>query len=356
MIRRLMSSLLLTASLAVSAGPVARWVARTHDFGAFAEDDGPVTTSFTLVNDGDAPLVILSGRATCGCTKPDYPTHSIAPGDSAAVSVTYDPQGRPGHFAKHIYIETNTEPSRSRLDITGTVIGSGATVGRRYPMEMGPMRLSQRALMIGEIFKDHTKTVYTDGYNLSADSLSVRILRKPEWLDITVRPETVPPGEQVTFIAYANSAKSSLYGLAEDSILISPAPGLEYTLPVTMLVKEEFKPLKPGEARKAPVAVTSVDALDLGAISRSGAPVTASFELTNSGGSTLHIRRAYSSDPGVTVSCSSGSVKKGKSATVTVTADPSAARGDMLNARVSVITDDPVRPTAVIRLTALLKD
>ncbi|MCM1035852.1 MAG: DUF1573 domain-containing protein [Bacteroides sp.] len=343
------------AALAASAAPAVRWTSATCDFGAFSEDDGPRTARFGLINAGDEPLAILAARATCGCTTPRYPREAAAPGDTIWVEVTYDPGGRPGRFAKKVYVETNTEPSRSTLTVRGTVIGAAATVARRYPADLGPLKLSQRAMMIGEVYKDRLKTVYFDGYNRSDDSLRVEVTHKPAWLDITVAPAAAPPGEQVSLIAYANTSRCPLYGLVEDSVTISPRHGEHYTLPVTMLVAEDFSTVKPADAARAPVAILSATTLDAGSVARTDGEITRTFTISNSGRNPLKIRRVYSSDLGVEVRLDgTATVKRGKHTTVTVKADPSAAPSDMLNARVSVITNDPVHPVQTVRLTAML--
>ena len=354
--RKLISALILAASAVpfASAGAQAHWIETRHNFGAFSEDDGPQTARFYLVNTGDEPLAIVSGRATCGCTTPKYPTRSIAPGDTATVEVTYDPGGRPGRFSKHVYIETTGEPRKSKLEVAGVVIGSAPTVGRRYPVDMGPLKLAQRALMLGEVYKDRLKTVYFDGYNRSADSLHIAIAYKPSWLDITVAPRVAPPGEQVSLIAYANSAKCPLYGLVEDSVTVEPAPGERYSLPVTLIVNEDFSRLSQKEIEKAPVAVLPRGAVDLGTLRRGEGPVTARFEIGNAGRDALKIRRIYTSERGVTISCKDETVKKGKNATVNVTLDPAAAQGDMLNVRVTVVTNDPLHPMQTVRVAAQL--
>lgn len=354
--RRLIANLLiLGAAVAAEAAPAVRWSTEVYDFGAFSEDDGPRTARFVLYNDGDESMAIMAARATCGCTTPKYRREAIMPGDSTVVEVTYDPGGRPGHFAKKVYIETNTEPSRSTLSIRGTVIGAPRTVERRFPVDMGPLRLSARTLMIGEVTRGHLKTVYLDAYNASADSLRVDVLRKPEWLDITVSPVPANPGEQLTLIAYANTARCDLYGLVEDSLTLRPAGGQAYTLPVTMIVNEDFGELTPERLAKAPVAQLGATTLDPGTIGRDSEPVHLSFDIANAGRDVLRIRRIFSADPAVTVKCKESSVKSGKRARVDLTLDPSAIRGDMLNARITVITNDPLHPVQTVRVAALMR-
>lgn len=94
-----------------------------HDFGTIREADGPVTYVFKFTNNGDAPLVIISADAACGCTKPKFDKEPVAPGKSGTISVKYLPAGRPGEFTKTIKVRTNAKGSKNvKLKITGTVI------------------------------------------------------------------------------------------------------------------------------------------------------------------------------------------------------------------------------------------
>lgn len=348
--RYIIAALTALAAAGAAQGQAAHWLATEHDFGAFGEDNGPQTARFTLVNDGPGELSIVSGRATCGCTSPTYSKASIAAGDSTIVEVTYDPQGRPGRFSKYVEIETSGQPRKTRLYVRGTVIGSGATVARRYPVDFGPLKLAQRSMLIGEVAKGKLKTVYFDGYNRTADSLSVSIAASPAWLEVVPVPEVVPAGEQVTFVAYANSAKCPLYGLVEDSISIS-AGGRTSVLPVTMIVNEDFSGISPDKMASAPIAALPQTIVDFGVIDRSApGPLTAQLRIENAGKDKLLIRRVYSSDPGVQATVNTDAVKKGKAATVTVTVDPAQCRGALFNARLNIITNDPLEPVQTMRL------
>lgn len=97
--------------------------AKTHDFGNIREAAGPVTTEFEFVNTGDAPLVIISAIATCGCTRPVYPHEPIKPGKKGKIKVTYNPAGRPGEFERTIKVRTNAKKHKKIvLRINGVVI------------------------------------------------------------------------------------------------------------------------------------------------------------------------------------------------------------------------------------------
>jgi len=61
---------------------------RTHDFGNMERGDVRSQT-FQFTNEGDGPLTI-SVVSACDCTTTDYPTKSIAPGESGEIKVTFD--------------------------------------------------------------------------------------------------------------------------------------------------------------------------------------------------------------------------------------------------------------------------
>lgn len=43
------------------------------ELGKVKEQGGPVSCEFVFTNTGDANLVIIDAKATCGCTRPEYP-------------------------------------------------------------------------------------------------------------------------------------------------------------------------------------------------------------------------------------------------------------------------------------------
>lgn len=94
----------------------------TFDFGNVKEEGGPVTHEFTFVNSGSDPLKIISARAECGCTKPEFPQKEIAPGEKGVIKVTYNPLGRPGGFTKVITVRCTGNPGKINLKIRGTVV------------------------------------------------------------------------------------------------------------------------------------------------------------------------------------------------------------------------------------------
>lgn len=97
---------------------------KSHDFGIIKEENGPVNTTFEIVNTGNKPLIITDVTVSCGCTGREYTKKPIAPGKSGKVKITYNPAGRPGAFKKSIKVRTNGREKRTTLTIQGTTIPS----------------------------------------------------------------------------------------------------------------------------------------------------------------------------------------------------------------------------------------
>lgn len=93
-----------------------------HNFGAFSQSKGTVSTVFTFTNVGTAPLVIHQAVASCGCTVPEYSQEAILPGKTGSIKVTYDAHDKYGNFMKSVTIRTNAKTETVRLFIKGEVL------------------------------------------------------------------------------------------------------------------------------------------------------------------------------------------------------------------------------------------
>ncbi len=348
----------MMAALGAAAGPSVRWLETHHRFGAFHEDDGTVECTFRYINDGDGPLRITAARSSCGCTLPRYTRDDVAPGDTAEITVSYDPTGRPGRFSKNVYIDTNTDPVRTTLTVSGTVIGAPATVSQRYPIEMGgAMRMSRGAVMAGDVARGHTKSVFVEVYNASTDTLRPAAVRTPAFVDVAWMPAAVAPGEQTSLVCHVRTDRAD-WGFVADSLVITPDATSDerHTLPLTVVVSEDFSTLTDAQRAKAPAAEANLSSLDFGTISSDDDTVELTADISNRGRSTLEIRRVYCIDPGITATIDRTRIKPGKSGRLTVRVDPSQLTGPLLNSKINIICNDPTRPNLAIRAVGQVKN
>lgn len=116
----LTASVLLMLALAGCSGgtPQAAVSPADYDFGQIGPDN-PVTTTFVVNNPGNGPLQIESVATSCGCTTAQISSQTIAPGASADLTVTFDPQahaGAIGQFLRYVYLRTN-DPATPEVEV-----------------------------------------------------------------------------------------------------------------------------------------------------------------------------------------------------------------------------------------------
>ncbi len=100
--------------------PAFNWNLTTYDFGKIPLNK-PVTHEFKFTNTGDAPLVISSVQASCGCTVTEYSKDPIPPGTEGFVKATYN-AAKPGAFTKTVTVNANAKESLVKLIIKGEVV------------------------------------------------------------------------------------------------------------------------------------------------------------------------------------------------------------------------------------------
>ena len=326
-----------------------RWLATEHNFGAFDEDDGKVTCVFRMINKGPEDVSVRSARASCGCTTPSYTKNPIAPGDTAEITVAYNPVGRPGRFSKTVKL-TLSDNSQHTLTISGVVIGSQNTLRSRYPIQAGPMKFRSDQLKFGSVLKGRAKSLPLEIYNASTTPIRPAFGKLPQYLRVTPAADSIPPGEQNFYNITLSPSDTELYGVLTDSVTVTdPASGAEATIHLAAIIEEDFSRLTPGQLRDAPVIELSTQMVDLQRIS-GAAPVTRTFTVTNRGRSPLMIRRLSTPGGAVTATISSCKIKKGKSATVTVTIDPALITSGYLYANIQIIANDPAQPISIVRV------
>lgn len=352
--RRILATLLAATAVMVSLAQV-RWLETEHDFGAFNEDDGKVSTEFKFVNDSESPVTIDHVRSSCGCTVPQYSKATVNHGDTAAITVVYNPSGRPGRFSKSLMVKLSND-STEKLLIKGVVIGAQNTLRSRFPVTAGPIRLRGNMVTFGAVKTGKIKSQFVEVYNSSHSPVVPRWTDIPQYLRVTAAHETVQPGEQGVYSFVLAPTKSTPYGILTDSLTLNVPGEPPLRFEIAAIVEEDFSGLTEKQLADAPRIITDTDMLDFGDFSRTGQPITRQLRVTNTGKNDLLIRRVHTSEPGFTVKAPFSKLKKGKSGTVTVTFDPASFSAPLLNSRLQVITNDPSHPLTTIRLVGIPHD
>lgn len=92
-----------------------------HDFGKI-KAESIYKTVFKFTNTGKEDLLISDAVGSCGCTVPSWSKEPIAAGKSGEISVAFDTHGRQGENLKTVTVTSNTNPSKTVLNIHSLVI------------------------------------------------------------------------------------------------------------------------------------------------------------------------------------------------------------------------------------------
>lgn len=103
-----------------------------YDFGTINEGE-VASHTYSFTNVGEAPLIIQSATASCGCTVPSWPKEPILVGESGEIEVHFNSSNKPNMQSKTITIIANTEPKTTYLKIKGMVTP-------KADQAMGPVR------------------------------------------------------------------------------------------------------------------------------------------------------------------------------------------------------------------------
>lgn len=356
-LRGMISAVLLMASAAVAAAaPQLVWLNTVHDFGAFDEDLHHVKCTFRAVNVSGAPVAVISARANCGCTVPSYQRTPVAPGDTLKVEVDFNAVGRPGRFAKKVYINSS-DSVQSVLTVKGTVVAGSQTIEGRYPVKVGACHLSSKVIPFGTTVKGRTLMGGLHLYNATGHPVTPRIAGLPDYMTASWAPATVPHGQQANLTLKASTGAQPEWGTVTGSFLLLPdpdgAPADSMRVSTVMIVNENFSGLTESQRAAAADAKLSTDKIDFDRIS-GNKPVESSFSITNIGHSPLIIRRVETAEKALSVDIPSGAIAPGGSATVRVTLNPALLAADTpLNARINLMFNSPATPRASVRVVGI---
>lgn len=105
---------------------------KEFDFGEI-QNGTPVEHLFKFKNTGDAPLVIVNAKASCGCTVPEYSKTPVAPGEEGELLVKFNGRGK-GVVSKSVTITANTKTGKEVIKIKANIKGDAPAVKKQGGM------------------------------------------------------------------------------------------------------------------------------------------------------------------------------------------------------------------------------
>lgn len=99
--------------------PVMVFEESEFDFGTI-DQGSPQEHVFTFTNTGDADLIIVDAKSSCGCTVPEYTKDPVAPGATGELLVKFNGSGK-NQVSKTVTITANTKAGKETLKIKAFV-------------------------------------------------------------------------------------------------------------------------------------------------------------------------------------------------------------------------------------------
>ena len=100
--------------------PIIEFEWNVYDYDTIMQNNNGMC-SFRFKNTGDAPLIISSTSASCGCTEPEFDSKPVMPGEVGEIKVKYN-TSLVGAFRKTIVVKSNAaNQGTSILTIKGYV-------------------------------------------------------------------------------------------------------------------------------------------------------------------------------------------------------------------------------------------
>ena len=99
--------------------PVMSFTETTYDFGTINQGEAQEHV-FTFTNTGEADLVIVDAKSSCGCTVPQYPKTPIAPGETGEMLVKFNGSGK-NQVSKTVTVTANTQKGKEMISIKAFV-------------------------------------------------------------------------------------------------------------------------------------------------------------------------------------------------------------------------------------------
>lgn len=326
-----------------------------HDFGSIREADGAVTCTFTGVNRGTKPIVLLDVVTSCGCTVPEYSRKPVLPGASTRIVVTYDPANRPGRFSKELAVYASDKRKIATLTIGGTVIPRPKSIEELYPVYAGGgVRLSTTLSSFSYLYVGKEVHAAVEYVNTSKHAVEFRL--RPKETSGCLRigaPERIEAGERGSIdLAYVIPASNPHYGTVKDAFEVVVSGRSRETVLVAHGIVVDDPALRRG--KPVPVLRTSENIVRFGEVDHATTVERRTFVLANDGDGEL-IVRAVETGGRIGTSLRAGTrIAPHDSLTVEVTIRPSDADYGPLLDRLAIITNDPARPMRRLRVTAVV--
>lgn len=348
-----MNILMLSSLLALSAS--AQKITTQHE----VVDCGqvvfrhPVTAEFQMKNEGNKPLIIKNVLKSCGCTKVEYPTKSIAAGEDFVVKAEYDAK-QMGSFHKQVCLYSNASDEPFILAMRGRVVDNIVNFAGNYDQMLGELKADAQEVEFDDVNRGDRPVQRIHIFNPTGQTVEPVVMHLPSYLKAVVSPSKVAPhhGAEVSFVL--DSKKLRDFGLNQTSVYLGDRPGdkiaPEKEIVVSAVLLPDFDDMTAEKKALAPKIQMSTTQLDLGSFNGKK-KLKGEISITNTGKSELDIRSMQMFTMGLQVQLKKSKIQPGETVKMKVTAIAADLKKSRTkNPRLLMITNDPDNAKVVIKI------
>ncbi len=328
----------------------------THHFGTIPEAGGKVRCTFTAVNKGKRPVVILDVVTTCGCTVPTFSRKPIRSGEQALIEVSFDPYGRAGIIDRKLHVYDADRKRLAVLNLTGEVTPRTRTIEERYPIEGGSgIRFSNSLVTFTYIYNGQPMRSAISLINTTSEPHRIELRPSVESGLLTVEaPTLLAAGERSAInLTYHIPAESPRYGTIRDAMEV----WIDGRKAPLVLVTHGLGVDRPTKATKdaPPKAELSENMLKFGAVKAAAKPQRRTLTIHNNGSGELILRKIEGRTL-TTTFAENCPIPPDGSLSGEVIFDPAKADYGFFTEQLTVITNEPEQPVRRLRVTATVEE
>ena len=350
-IRTLLLSLLLF-SIDFVAGQAVVFHEPQALLGTIIDNQGVVSHQFSFINKSSDSIQVERVATSCGCTSSQWTAEVLDPGATGFVELQLDPYNRPGPFERYAYVHFKGMQDSVVLQINGFIKPGTESVEEAFPIKMGDLRVKQTLLDLGTLTN---RKLFSKSFEMYNDGDQILVfaddMEGPNHITVTFEPYTLrPKSKGKIWVHYDVNAKNDL-GFFQEQISISTyeSTGNRKNFTVSSTILD----LPSGKSRESPKVHFNHKELDFG-IKKQGDTVKVSYVVNNTGRSSLQLKKVFGNCNCIRVRPEKYKLNPGESANIEVTFLTTDRLGNQEKI-VTVFTDDPSMPVAILKLKGRLR-
>ncbi len=275
----------------------------SHYFGTFPKSKGKVSHTFEFTNMADQPVVITNVKSSCGCTATDYTRQPVLPGAKGYVKLRFDPARFSGYFSKKVSVYNSLGTQPDYLTVSGR-IRINHKVSDSFQYFIGDIKADNKLIAFGDIEKqDHIISREIKMINIMRDSIKVRLVSHPEWLNACeITKEDLTQGDNTRLVAKVKASELPQWGSLNGNVKLEVKRGGKVEvkeIPLSINLIDSFSTLNAEQKAMQPKIATETDTLNLNF--KNDKKTVKKIFLHNRGQSDLIIRNVQSTNEDVII-------------------------------------------------------